>query len=65
MSRISGLVGRVLASPPRSTRHKLHAVRFGRLIESLRRLVELGDDASDKLGGEWILDRSYVASFVG
>lgn len=65
MSRISGLVGRVLASAPRSTRHKLHAVRFGRLIESLRRLVELGDDASDKLGGEWILDRSYVASFVG
>jgi len=40
-------------------------VRFGRLIGSLRRLVELGDDASDKLGGEWILDRSYVASFVG
>jgi hypothetical protein len=40
-------------------------VRFGRLIESLRRLVELGDDAFDKLGGEWILDRSYVASFVG
>lgn len=65
MSRISGLVGRVLASPPRSTRHKLHAVRFGRLIGSLCRLVELSDDASDKLGGEWILDRSYVASFVG
>jgi hypothetical protein len=40
-------------------------VRFGRLIASLHRLVELGDDASDKLGGEWILDRSYVASFVG
>jgi hypothetical protein len=65
VSRISGLVGRVLANPPRSTRHKLHAVRFGRLVGSLRRLVELGDDASDKLGGEWILDRSYVASFVG
>jgi hypothetical protein len=39
-------------------------VRFGRLVRSLRRLVELGDDASDKLAGEWILDRSYVASFV-
>ena len=65
MSRISGLFGRVLASPARSTRHKLHSVRFGRLIASLHRLVELGDDASDKLGGEWILDRSYLASFVG
>ena len=64
MSRISGLVDRVRARPPRSTRHKLHAVRFGRLIGSLCRLVELGDDASDKLGGDWILDRSYVASFV-
>ena len=65
MSRISGLLGRVLAGPPRSARHKLHQVRFGRLIGSLLRLVELSDDASDKLGGEWILDRSYVASFVG
>jgi hypothetical protein len=65
VARISGLVGRVLASPPRSARHKLHQVRFGRLIGSLLHFVELSDDASDKLGGEWILDRSYVASFVG
>ncbi len=65
MPRLSGLVSRVLASPAGSARHKLHAVRFGRLIGSLHRLVELGDDASEKLGGEWILDRSYVASFVG
>jgi hypothetical protein len=65
VSRVSGLVDRVLASPARSTRHRLHAVRFGRLIGSLRHLVELGDDASEKLRGEWILDRSYVASFAG
>jgi hypothetical protein len=64
VSRLSGLASRLLASPPRSTRHRLHAVRFARLVRSLRRLVDLGDDASDKLGGEWILDRSYVASFV-
>ncbi len=64
MSRISALAGRFRGGAPRSTRHKLHAVRFRRLIEGLCRIIELGDDASDKLGGDWILDRSYVASFV-
>jgi hypothetical protein len=58
------LVGRFVGTSPRHPRQRLHAVRFGRLTASLRALVELGDDARDKLGGEWILDRSYVATLV-
>ena len=64
MSRFSALAGRVLGTSPRHPRQRLHAVRFGRLTASLRALVELADDARDKLGGEWILDRSYVATLV-
>ena len=47
----------------RLPRHKLHAARFRSLIEAVRRLVELHDDASDKLAGQWVIDRGYVASF--
>ena len=63
MSRLSRLASRVLATAPRSTRHKLHTLRFRRVTENLRGLVELCDDATRKLGGQWVLDRRYVASF--
>ncbi len=63
MSRLSGLAGRFLATAPQSARHKLHALRFRRLTENLRGLAELCDDATHKLGGQWVLDRRYVASF--
>jgi hypothetical protein len=39
-------------------------VRFRRLVRNLRGLQDLSEDAADKLGGEWILDRSYVAALV-
>jgi hypothetical protein len=39
-------------------------VRFRRLVRNLRELQDLSEDAADKLRGEWILDRSYVAAFV-
>jgi hypothetical protein len=64
VSRVSGWFGRLQATALRSSRHKLHAVRFGRLVASLRSLVDLGEDATDKLEGDWIFDRRYVASFV-
>jgi len=57
------LAGRFLATAPQSVRHKLHALRFRRLTENLRGLAELCDDATHKLGGQWVLDRRYVASF--
>jgi pyruvate,water dikinase len=63
MSRLSGLASRFLATAPQSTRHKLHALRFRRLTDDLWDLVELCDDATRKLGGQWVLDRRYVASF--
>jgi phosphohistidine swiveling domain-containing protein len=63
VSRLSGLASRFLATAPQSTRHKLHALRFRRLTDDLRGLVELCDDATRKLGGQWVLDRRYVASF--
>jgi phosphohistidine swiveling domain-containing protein len=47
----------------RLPRHKLHVARFRRLIEAVRRLVELHDDAKEKLAGQWVIDRGYVASF--
>jgi hypothetical protein len=64
VSRVSGWVGRLRAANLRSSRHKLHAVRFGRLVAGLRSLVELGEDATDKLEGDWVFDRRYVASFA-
>jgi hypothetical protein len=60
VSRLARLAGRILTTPP--PRHKLHAVRFRRLTASLRELVALCDDATEKLEGEWILDRSYAAA---
>lgn len=63
MSRLARLAGRILATVPRRPRHKLHAVRYRRLSRSVREVVALCDDAADKLGGEWILDRSYVTAF--
>jgi hypothetical protein len=65
VSCLSRLAGRILAIAPPRPRQKLHTVRFRRLVWNLRRLVELSEDATEKLSGEWILDRSYAASFVG
>jgi phosphohistidine swiveling domain-containing protein len=64
VSRLSGWAARLLATGSQSGRHKLHVLRFGRLTENLAALVELCDDATQKLGGQWVLDRRYVASFA-
>ena len=62
MSRLAGWAVRFLATAPQSTLHKLHTLRFRRLAGNLRGLAELCDDATGKLGGQWVLDRKYVAS---
>jgi phosphohistidine swiveling domain-containing protein len=64
VSRLSGWLARFLATAPRGARHKLHVLRFGRLTQNLAALVERCDDATRKLGGQWVLDRRYVASFA-
>ena len=64
MSWLARLAGRVFPGGPGVPRHKLHAIRFRRLAEDLRSLVELCDQATDKLAGQWVIDRRYVASFA-
>jgi hypothetical protein len=42
----------------------LQVTRLGRLLEDARALLELMDDAGEKRGGDFILDRQYVVSLV-
>jgi len=42
------------------TPFRLKTVRFRKLLENFRLLVELIDDARDKMSGEYIFDRQYV-----
>ncbi len=64
MSGLLALLRRALRGSSSDPRHKLHAIRFRRLAEDLRALVELCDQAGDKLAGQWVIDRRYVATFV-
>ena len=43
---------------------RIRSVRFRKLLENTRGIIDLFDDGREKLEGEFIYDRQYVVSLV-